>query len=44
MGPKPRDDVAEVDPFRIEPVNLIDVRHGLVKLAELRGWAVQARE
>jgi hypothetical protein len=35
MGPKPRHNAAEQDLSRIEPVNLIDQRHELVKLAAL---------
>jgi IS5 family transposase len=33
MGPKSRHHAAEQDRFRMELVNLIDQRHGLVKLA-----------
>ena len=38
MGPRPRDDAADVDLFRMELVNLIDQRHELVKLAALIEW------
>lgn len=38
MGPKPRQDAAEQDLFRMELVNLIDQRHELVKLAALIDW------
>ena len=37
-GPKPRQNAAEQDLFRMELVNLIDERHELVKLASLIDW------
>ena len=38
MAPKPRQNAAEQDLFRMELVNLIDQRHELVKLASLIDW------
>lgn len=38
MGPKPRLDATEQDLFRMDLVNLIDLRHELVKLAGLIDW------
>jgi IS5 family transposase len=38
MGPKPRQNAAEQDLFRMELLNLIDERHELVKLASLIDW------
>lgn len=38
LGPKPRQNAAEQDLFRMELVNLIDQRHELVKLAALIDW------
>ena len=44
MGPKPAETTHDHDLFRTELVNLIDQRHGLVRLAELIDWQAFATE
>lgn len=44
MGPKPADERTDHDLFRTELVNLIDLRHELVKLAELIDWQAFAHK
>jgi IS5 family transposase len=44
MGPKPVDERCDHDLFRTELVNLIDLRHALVKLGELIDWQAFAGE
>ena len=44
MGPKPVDASTDHDLFRTELVNLIDLRHELVRLGELIDWQAFADE
>jgi transposase, IS5 family len=44
MGPKAAESTADHDLFRTELVNLIDLRHELVRLAELIDWQAFADE